>query len=173
MGRLVDDHNKEIYCDALEDEHEYVGKKLDLVEVVRCKDCKHKPIASGVNHEVITFPEEDYKCPCRCEDFWYSWMPDDNWFCGNGERKDEGRMIWLWCKYCSSWVRAINATVVRCPKCGADITGITKARIDEYVKIVRCKDCKYWRDNDCKNDNHGYCPINENDFCSRGERREK
>lgn len=56
-------------------------------ELIRCKDCKHKPTGSGVNHD-ITFPSQDYKCPCRCEDSWYSWMPDDDWFCGNGERKD-------------------------------------------------------------------------------------
>lgn len=55
---------------------------------VRCKDCKHKPTGSGVNHDVI-FPDRDYKCPCRCEDFWYSWVPDDNWFCANGEREVE------------------------------------------------------------------------------------
>lgn len=56
-------------------------------ELVRCKDCKHKPTGSGVNHD-IEFPDQDYKCPCRCaEDFWYSRMSDDDWFCGNGERK--------------------------------------------------------------------------------------
>lgn len=42
----------------------------------------------------------------------------------------------------------------------------------DAVEVVRCKDCEYWRDDDCKNDSHGYCPISENDFCSRGERRE-
>lgn len=42
----------------------------------------------------------------------------------------------------------------------------------DAVPVVRCKDCKYWRDDDCKNDNHGYCPISENDFCSRGVRKE-
>lgn len=39
--------------------------------------------------------------------------------------------------------------------------------------VVRCKDCKYWCNNDCQNDSHGYCPINENDFCSHRERREE
>ena len=43
----------------------------------------------------------------------------------------------------------------------------------DVVEVVRCKDCRYWRDDDCKNDNHGYCPINENDFCSRGVRKKK
>lgn len=62
-----------------------------LPELIRCKDCKHRPIKSeeddyrnGVNLE---FPDE--RCPCQCEDTWYSWMPDDNWHCGNGERKEE------------------------------------------------------------------------------------
>lgn len=45
--------------------------------------------------------------------------------------------------------------------------------VKEYVKVVRCKDCKYWRYNDCQNDSHGYCPISENDFCSRGERKDE
>lgn len=62
-------------------------RKSDWVEVVRCKDCKHKPTGSGANHD-ITFPKQDYKCPCRCEDYWYSWMPDDDWFCANGERRE-------------------------------------------------------------------------------------
>jgi len=62
---------------------------MPTIEVVRCKDCIHKPTGSGVNHD-IEFPEQDYRCPCRCEDYWYSWMPDDDWFCANGERrKDE------------------------------------------------------------------------------------
>lgn len=61
---------------------------VDAVEVVRCKDCIHKPTGSGVNHD-IEFPEQDYRCPCRCEDYWYSWMPDDDWFCANGERRKD------------------------------------------------------------------------------------
>jgi hypothetical protein len=57
-------------------------------EIIRCKDCKHKPSGSGVNHD-ISFPDE--VCPCQCEDdYWYSWMPKDNWFCGSGERWEDG-----------------------------------------------------------------------------------
>ena len=41
----------------------------------------------------------------------------------------------------------------------------------DSVPVVRCKDCVYWRHDDCQNDNHGYCPINENDFCSWGSER--
>ena len=59
----------------------------DWVEVVRCRDCKHKPSGDGVNHH-ITFP--DGRCPCQCDDYWYSWIPDDDWFCGNAERREDG-----------------------------------------------------------------------------------
>lgn len=50
-------------------------------ELVRCKDCKHK---------VDTVDDYDYesKCPCYCSgDAYYSWVPDDDWFCPRGERR--------------------------------------------------------------------------------------
>lgn len=59
---------------------------VDAVEVVRCKDCKHKPSGTGVNHD-IEFLDEI--CPCQCEDYWYSWMPQDNFFCAWGERRED------------------------------------------------------------------------------------
>lgn len=70
----------DIYCKEMWDEFEDVER----VEVVRCKDCKHRP--TGTNRDDLEFPDD--KCPCQCEDFWYSWKPSDDWFCGNGERKD-------------------------------------------------------------------------------------
>ena len=60
-------------------------KKKVVAELVRCKDCKHRP--TGTNRDDLVFPDE--KCPCQCEDFWYSWKPSDDWFCGNGKRKAE------------------------------------------------------------------------------------
>lgn len=57
---------------------------VDAVPVIRCKDCKHRP--TGTNRDDLEFPDD--KCPCKCEDYWYSWKPADNWFCRNGERKD-------------------------------------------------------------------------------------
>lgn len=65
------------------------------------------------------------------------------------------------------------------------------APIVDVVEIVRCRDCKYWGDEDgkfprsdgalfarCKAHNYlidgrhtGWCPT-ENDFCSYGERKE-
>ena len=63
-------------------------------EIIRCKDCKHKPYPSD-NYDYdngdcgfeIIFP--DYRCPCRCEDEYYNRIPDDDWFCGNAERRTD------------------------------------------------------------------------------------
>jgi hypothetical protein len=66
---------------------------VDAAPVVRCRDCKHRPTDNRVRDNdstgfAIEFP--DSSCPCQCEDGWYNWYPDDDWFCGNGERRDEG-----------------------------------------------------------------------------------
>lgn len=43
----------------------------------------------------------------------------------------------------------------------------------DVVEVVRCKDCKWWRDTDhtCR-EWGGASPRLANDFCSEGERRE-
>ena len=43
----------------------------------------------------------------------------------------------------------------------------------EVEPVVYCKDCKYWRYDDCQNDSHEYCPISENDYCSKGEKKDE
>ena len=53
-------------------------KYIKFTDLVRCKDCKHRENR-----------EWDSPCPCVCADSWYSWMPEDDWFCANGERKEE------------------------------------------------------------------------------------
>ena len=63
---------------------------IDALPVVRCRDCKHRPIPTKPSFhggEWLDFP--DSVCPCQCEDMWYSWNPDGDWFCGNGERKEK------------------------------------------------------------------------------------
>lgn len=60
--------------------------------VVRCKDCKHRPVDHRDEYNDVTgfsieFP--DVRCPCQCEDGWYNWYPDDDWYCANGERKED------------------------------------------------------------------------------------
>lgn len=64
-------------------------------EIIRCKDCKHKPHTSDkydydngdCGFEII-FP--DHRCPCQCEDRYYNRIPDDDWYCGNAERREDG-----------------------------------------------------------------------------------
>lgn len=60
-----------------------------LKEIVRCKDCKHRPELKLYsdrqgNYTAIEFPDGS-KCPCQCEDYFYSRYPKDDWFCANGE----------------------------------------------------------------------------------------
>lgn len=58
---------------------------IDAVPVVRCKDCIHKPQENAKHFAV--FPDET--CPCRSDDPWYSWVPQDNFYCAYGERREE------------------------------------------------------------------------------------
>lgn len=65
-------------------------------DIIRCKECRHKPYPSD-NYDYrnrdrgfeIIFPD-DSRCPCRCDDEYYSHIPDDDWFCGNAERRTDG-----------------------------------------------------------------------------------
>ena len=63
--------------------------RVDAVPVVRCKDCVHAPIQIGqYNHgKDLDFPDE--VCPFQCEDWWYNCAPDPNFYCADGERKDD------------------------------------------------------------------------------------
>lgn len=65
---------------------------VEVKDLVLCKDCKHRPerVEESDEYDMDTdleFPDE--VCPCQCDDYFYSWMPDDDWFCKNGERKEE------------------------------------------------------------------------------------
>ena len=50
---------------------------------------------------------------------------------------------------------------------------------DDYVLVVRCKDCKHWKQTDeipvhygeCLDSVFGYCVPREDFFCKNGERR--
>ena len=56
--------------------------------IVRCKDCIYKPTYDSIKNEEINIHYcTEYKCPCMREVNWYSWIPDDNWFCANGETR--------------------------------------------------------------------------------------
>lgn len=57
--------------------------------VIRCKDCKHKPHIEGEFESGFDIEFPDNNCPCQCEDGWYNWIPKDDWYCANAERKDQ------------------------------------------------------------------------------------
>ena len=78
------------FTERLYDAITFLKNTADSVQVVRCKDCKHRPTKTrdkDITGFAIEFP--DYHCPCQCEDPYYNWFPDDNWFCAHGERRDE------------------------------------------------------------------------------------
>jgi len=64
----------------------------NVVEVVRCKDCIHRPSripGASDDHEGLNLEFPDDWCPMQCEDGWYNRMPRDDFFCGYGERKEK------------------------------------------------------------------------------------
>ena len=70
-------------------------RQLPATEIVRCKDCIHKPRYRDPDDLIkndgfdIIFP--DSICPCQCDDGWYNWMPKDNFYCACAERRTDER----------------------------------------------------------------------------------
>lgn len=69
-------------------------RPADVVEVVRCKDCVHRPIVQDASMRYgfgITGPEEngdtDFTCPYLCSDPYYNRMPKDDWYCSSGKKR--------------------------------------------------------------------------------------
>ena len=67
----------------------------DVEKVVRCKDCIHRPyeipakydsFGKCVQYSYITSPDDI--CPYVCDDPWYNRIPEDNFFCGFGDKKE-------------------------------------------------------------------------------------
>ena len=58
-------------------------------EIVRCKDCKHRGERHGDSPFDIEWPDDypDSVCPGQVMDPYYSWVPPDDWYCANGEKK--------------------------------------------------------------------------------------
>ena len=72
----------------------YALQGLPIIDIVKCKECKHRPVKEDENGENYGFnlikPNgDDFICPCLVEDGWYSWMPNDDFYCGHGERKSD------------------------------------------------------------------------------------
>ena len=79
------------------------------------------------------------------------------------------------CKACGAWFSS-TAPSELCPTCGRALK-----RLNGYaVHVVRCKGCRYWRDDILRDDDDGEmkcCSIGMymtkgDDFCSFGKRRE-
>ena len=73
---------------------DYPKAPIYVADLVRCKECKHRPVkedADGENYgfNLIEPNDGDERCPCLVSDGWYSWMPNDNFYCGFGEREDK------------------------------------------------------------------------------------
>lgn len=60
-----------------------------------CMTCKHRPIMYK-NHveapnlvEPLFWDSGDYTCPFLCDDSYYNKMPDDDFYCGYWEGKQD------------------------------------------------------------------------------------
>lgn len=91
--------------ETLENVQEY--EILSVDPLVRCRECKHRPVKSpdkngrlwitapkNYNEDCLSafapaVGEYDLTCPYLCEDPYYNMMPDDNYYCSKGVRKDE------------------------------------------------------------------------------------
>lgn len=82
------DHGKELRYQSAE-QMAKVYDELPGIDIIRCKDCKHKPHIEGEFESGFDIEFPDGKCQCQCEDGWYNWIPKDDWFCANAERKDQ------------------------------------------------------------------------------------
>jgi hypothetical protein len=63
-------------------------KPTFIQPLVRCRDCKYRPHWDEKTSSAV-FPIPD-RCPCECDDYFYSWIPNDDWFCAEGERRSDG-----------------------------------------------------------------------------------
>lgn len=69
-----------------------MSKVTDL-DLVRCEECKHKPIkydpeGDDFGFNLVSPNGYDNLCPClNTDDGFYSYMPEDNFFCAFGERR--------------------------------------------------------------------------------------
>lgn len=87
----IDNQNAEVIAGCVDITRRLIEKAptVDAVEVVRCKDCKHWHEETGWCDQHSWFIEEDGE-PCHP---WESnnWkMFDADYFCAEGERKDNG-----------------------------------------------------------------------------------
>ena len=75
------------------------------------------------------------------------------------------------CPICRFETNNPNRFYGKCPKCGFMDT--KDVRSADVVEVVRCKDCKWWKEYHCTNINGAFGVVeNENWFCCSGERKD-
>ena len=94
---------KEYICKEVSTEN---GGYLEIeTELIRCKDCKHRPRKDEAGRirpprVIVGFydywgnglePEydDDMTCPYICDDSWYTRIPSDEQYCDRAEREEE------------------------------------------------------------------------------------
>ena len=130
---------------------------IDEIPLVRCKDCKHwfhDSKLHGDDNGEWRYGEcqsdEDFDSPIqKC------FLTRETWFCAEGERKNE-----------------VYETIKR------GLEDALNGRVTEYAPIVRCKDCKWYKDGWCYNlntfdDEKTRGNTTGDWFCAYGERREE
>lgn len=77
------------------DNIEIYRKDIIEMDIVRCGECKHKPIkhdpeGDDFGFNLVSPNGYDNLCPClNTDDGFYSYMPEDNFFCAFGERRSD------------------------------------------------------------------------------------
>lgn len=76
---------------------------------------------------------------------------------------------WLdeWCTECKEYDHERHC----CPRFNHVIRTTLQEVQAEQPGIIRCKDCKYWREDHTCKEHSLVSPMLANDFCSRAERR--
>lgn len=85
VRRWIEDKNRQ-FAYNLDEEEDQEGAQP---EIIRCKDCKHRPV-DGEDTQGFGVEFPDYICPCQCDDGFYNWRPNDEWYCANAERGTDG-----------------------------------------------------------------------------------
>ena len=84
----------DILLEQMKHRKDYVGclfdpvcliKDAPIIEIIHCKDCKWR--GKVMKDGSIEWPDKElFKCPGQVDDHYYDWIPDDDFYCANGER---------------------------------------------------------------------------------------
>lgn len=122
------------------------GKILNdcpLIELVTCKDCKHRPVD---DHGSIEPPYDvenrrlDETCPCINKADWrYSYVPEDEFFCAYVEKKSvtpaHKKSKWIFTKT----ILDKYGCTVECPSCHKKWTTFDEIRFEK--ETIYCPNC--------------------------------